>query len=50
MSDMYKRWQFIVSKIQESRDNGNQRALKMWRTKLEKWQQEYGAYAPVGSR
>lgn len=38
----------IIFKMQQAREAGNQRMVKVWRTKLEKWQKAYGAYAPIG--
>jgi hypothetical protein len=44
---MNQRYELIISKIQEARQTENKRQLKLWRNKLEKWQQEYGAYSPI---
>jgi hypothetical protein len=43
----HERYTLIRQKIQEARDAGNSRALKVWKNKLEQWQRAYGAYAPV---
>lgn len=42
-----QKYDHIVAKIKEAREAGNKRVLKLWQGKLEKWQLEYGAYAPV---
>lgn len=44
---MNERYNTIQIKIKEARESGNTRQLKLWRTKLQKWQTEYGAYAPI---
>lgn len=44
---MVQKYTKIVQKIREARSAGNQRQLKLWRNKLEKWQNEYGTYAPI---
>jgi hypothetical protein len=44
---MNQRYEQIISKIKEARESGNSKQLKTWKTKLEKWQREYGSYAPV---
>ena len=44
---MHEEYTRIQSKITEARMSGNKRQLKLWRTKLEKWQLAYGAYAPI---
>jgi hypothetical protein len=44
---MNQRFEYIQRKLHEAKQAGNQRAIKTWRTKLNQWQQEYGAYAPM---
>jgi hypothetical protein len=44
---MNQRYEYIINKIKEAREANNTKQLKLWRNKLTKWQQEYGAYAPV---
>lgn len=43
-----ERYAHIQAKITQARTDDNRKALKLWRTKLEAWQLEYGAYAPIG--
>lgn len=44
---MEKRYYEIVAKIEEARKVGDLKGIRRWRNKLEKWQGEYGAYAPI---
>jgi hypothetical protein len=44
---MRERYEYIIRKIAEARENDNKRQLKLWRNKLEKWQLEYGAHSPI---
>lgn len=45
---MHERYEKIMLKINEAKETGNSKQLKLWRNKLTKWQQQYGAYAPIG--
>jgi hypothetical protein len=44
---MKQRYETIIQNINAAREAGDNKKLKTWRTKLNKWQLEYGAYAPV---
>jgi hypothetical protein len=37
----------ICGKIDEARKAGDFKTVRRWRKKLEKWQLEYGAIAPI---
>lgn len=41
---MHERYEYIKRKLKEAK---TPRQISIWRNKLEKWQLEYGAYAPV---
>ena len=44
---MRERYNHIQQKIKEAQANENWKSVRLWRNKLEKWQNEYGAYAPI---
>lgn len=44
---MHQEYERIIKKIKEARDADDRKAVRRWENKLEKWQQAYGAYAPV---
>lgn len=46
---MVERYNHIQTKLKEARETGDMKKIRTWRNKLEKWQQAYGAYAPVTS-
>jgi hypothetical protein len=37
----------IMAKLKEAKAEGNKRKMSIWRKKLEQWQLDYGAYAPI---
>jgi hypothetical protein len=44
---MADKYQAIIEKLQAARTTGDMKEYKKQRRRLEKWQREYGAYAPV---
>jgi hypothetical protein len=47
MKEMVEKYHMIMGNIVEARRAGDMKTVKMWRGRLEKWQKEYGACAPV---
>jgi hypothetical protein len=43
----HERYYYIQLKIKSARDSNNTKQLYLWKHKLEQWQLEYGAYAPI---
>lgn len=41
-----ERYNLIIQNIRIARKLENKKAEKLWKSKLEKWQKAYGAYAP----
>jgi hypothetical protein len=44
---MNQEYDRIITKLKEARATGDLKAERRWKNKLSKWQQAYGAYAPV---
>ena len=44
---MEQKYHTILNALKEARETNNTAAIKRLRNKLNKWQLEYGAYAPI---
>lgn len=44
---MHAEYDRIISRIKQAREANDMKSVKRWRNKLEKWQLQYGAYAPI---
>ncbi len=44
---MLERYNKIIAEIDKARSAGDMKALRRWNNKLDKWAEEYGAYAPI---
>lgn len=45
--DFNEKYYYIKNKLNLAHKENNKRKITIWKNKLEKWQLEYGAYAPI---